>query len=522
MSMNKQIVGIVAIIGLGVTACFGQVQPGRFASKAVASLEALNHWAQIPSVPTSHPTVEQLVLAQEQTGRVDACALASVLQDTSYVQELSLDQADELAVLFAYADQTQRGCLEHLKQFLFLHLTNPVSSARGEALTAFYAMAAVSLSHNLYVGRDVEEWAFAQVEQLARRDSNSKRGIWPATVLAVMAEEAGVDQWPLVMGPGRREKFEIRLSKVIRDFDWLQNEPTDYYLVNMKSKGLFSISNQGALVSLFLQANNFFAARDDDSFAKMMVTTGAFNDFIRFAHTGNMQTASAMRFSNDGETFYLAHPTPGTDGKGHFVDSPNGHRHYALAQLVQALCVSYATRQDKQASALIQDFVRRYFETDREGHMVRYLYVPLQAMRSGRELLDGFSLEGWGPQEKALQAQLYGLLKKGYFSSVVCTNVQGFCEVAAEWSVVSKILGVIGRGVKVTFKSLAKTIMKTLPIPTMLHLAVIDLGAKRALRFSKAGIKNFLSQYGWKAGGAATIGAVGVGLRSDTAQPLAR
>ena len=506
--MKKWLGLFVCMVLFGVP---GMAQPQRpFAFTEQQTLKFLQQWRAPQVFP--HVSPEEVIALQQQHDTVDVCVFAAILQEEEAIRQLSLDQADELVAGLAYTSAENTACLKQIKHFLFQALTR---RDLDETMGSFYTLAAASLSHrDIVSGKEIRNWALQQVQHIAQRQSSVEESYWPAVLLLVLAEEADPDQWPVVMSEQERQSFEQQLQKLIKDFDWLQEQITDYMLVDVKSDALWKVSNQGALISLFLQANNFFSYKDDDAFAKALITTGGFKELIRWARNGNMEVAHSLRFSNDGETFYLSHPTPGTDGKGHFVNSSNGRRHYILSQLVQALCVSYATR-EADASERIEQFVQQYLEVDEEGHFVHYLYAPLQAMRAGRELLENFSLEGWKNNEQALQKQLYTKLKKGYPASVMCTTVQGACEVAFEWSAVGRLFKLMGQGLRLGSKITQKALIKVLPARALLDLAVVDLGAKQALRFSKAGIKNFLSRHGWKAAG---IGAAGVGLSTDTSQ----
>ncbi|MBR3631809.1 MAG: hypothetical protein IKN49_01925 [Elusimicrobiaceae bacterium] len=447
---------------------------------------------------------------------VDANLLQDILLHKTYISELSLQDAQDLAYYFAFADSSV-----DLVDLLFKRMER--TPLEDEKLLSFYAMAASSLSHNCRFRTQgerlsVRDRAIQEVEKASLNHMSAKYAIWPARVLLMLSAYASEYDWPCVMDEAGHLRLENSLKRMINNYNWLQYYETDYVMTGVKKKKLWHPSNQTTMLSLFSQANNFFASKDEDSTLESFTKTGGMNPIIRWAQTGDMETAAQLRFANDGEVFYFNHPTPGTDGKGNYVDSDNGHRHQVLSFLVEALCVSYATRPSKEASKLIEEFTRSYFATDSDGHFTKYLYVPLISMRTGRELFENAFLEGWGPNEQALQSELYAKIKKGYPASVVCTTVQGICEVTAEWTGLGLLFETLGIGVKAGVKVVGKRLMRVMPIRMMLDIAVVDLGARRVLQFSKAGIGKFLSRFGWKQMAAA--GAVGVGVTAD--KPLQR
>lgn len=446
---------------------------------------------------------------------VDSNLLQDILLHKTYISELSLQDAEDLAHYFAFADSSV-----DLVDLLFVRMKR--TPPEEEKLLSFYAMAAASLDRNCRFRTrgdrlSARDRALEEVRQASLNQTSAKYAIWPAMVLLKLSAYASEYDWPCVMDEAGHKRLEQRLEGIIKNYTWLKDRETDYVMTGVKKKKLWHPSNQATMISLFSQANNFFASKDEDSTAKGLISTGGLNSMIRWTQTGDMETAAQLRFSNDGEVFYFNHPTPGTDGKGNYVDSDNGDRHQVLSLLVEALCVSYSTRPGQEASKLIEEFTRSYFTTDSDGHFTKYLYVPLISMRTGRELLENSFLEGWGPKEQALQRELYAKIRTGYPASVACTTVQGFCEVAAEWTGFGVVFEALGIGVKAGAKVVGKGLMRVMPIRMMLDIAVVDLGTRRVLQFSKAGIGKFLSQYGWKA---AAAGAVGVGVSAD--RPLQR
>lgn len=360
------------------------------------------------------------------------------------------------------------------------------------ALKGFYSLVAASLGHNVWTSRQVEEWAFAQINEASYSAGTGRRGAWAAVVLSYLAVPDEKNPWSAL----RRDKFEMRLEQALRRFDWLRNIRTDYKMRGVKN--VFGASNQGVLISLFTQANSFFAMKDDDGFLKQMVSAGGLNPVGRALLT-NEENAPA-RFSNDGESFYLHSPTPGTDGKGHFVASANGRNHFIVANLVQALFLSYHSQDTQTSSAKMQAFIRSFLTTDKQSHFTHYLYVPLQGMWQGANLHYTSSLYGWEKEEASLQKELYGKLKKGYPWSRVCTGVQGACEVAVEWMAMGKVFGWMFKGLGWGVSKGASAVVKALPGRALMNLAVVEIAGKQGLRWTQRSVRYVLHQYGWKAG----------------------
>lgn len=404
-------------------------------------------------------TAERVLAELEALGTVDGCLLASVLNDAAYINTLDADQAADLAYAAAYADVTRGSCDKHLLEAVLPKLNSDYDEKSEDfALKSFYALAAGALGRNRFLWHDVQDWAFKQAAMAAGRTDSARRG-WGAAVLLDLAQPAVEEDGQLfVMNAGQRREFEARLKQVIRSFDWIKNVQTDYMLPGVKSGKAWSASNQGALIVLFAQANNFFSYKDNmvdpnSSVGKrlvqtghMFITTGGFNELGRAAINAASDDANAARFSDTAEVFYFHTPTPGTDGRGHFADSANGRRHRVLLWLTQALFLSYYTYEPNESSALMRQFVRSYLETGADGRFVHYLYVPLQAMRMGKDLHDRSFFEGWDREEESLQTELYEKLKAGYPWSRACTSVQGACEMAGEWMAAGKVFGWVFKG----------------------------------------------------------------------------
>lgn len=467
-------------------------------------------------------TFERVMTDMQQNGNVDACLLLSVISDEKYLLSLDVNEAAELAAVFPYAWMGYGDCKTKLLDFLFARLAAaPYDPAAADfPVTVFYAAALTGLGRHPLVGREVENRLFERVEAASGRADSARGGIWASVVLINLAEESPEGEWPTQMSGTHRELFERRLSKAIARFDWLQSMPVDYMLTGVKSSKAWGSSNQAVLISLFAQANSFWAMKKDDGMLKQFVSTGGLNDLGRAAMHSASEDSHPRSFSDNGETFYLHHPTPGTDGQGHYVDSANGRRHQVLNQLVQALCVSYTSgdRSAEEKSALIQQFVRGYLTTDRDDYFVHYLYIPLVAMRAGQTLLFASTLYGWDREEKALQNELYEKLKEGYPWSVTCTSVQGACEVAAEWMAVGKVFGWVFKGLGWGAKTASRAVVSRLPAQALMNLAVVEVSGKLTVRWCRQSIKTLLKTCGWKA---AAAGAAAAGLTSDTRRPPA-
>ena len=261
-----------------------------------------------------------------------------------------------------------------------------------------------------------------------------------------------------------RQNFEERLEEIISQFDWLKNEKAEYLTrfgrSNNEGRGK---TNQSVMLSLFAQANNFLSLKDDESFLTSLISTGSFNSLLR--------KEGEERFSSDGELFYLHHPTPGTDGRGNVADSPNGRRHQILSGLIDALFISYSMRTEfSKASNLMESFVREYIAI-RGGEFKHYLYIPLQAMRAGRALLNDQDARGWAA-EAALQEELYKNLKEEYGIYVAVAYMQGVSEFAAECG----IFWAAGEGLKWGGQGISKLWVKYVPKRTrvLLRKNIVD------------------------------------------------
>lgn len=436
-------------------------------------------------------TVQSLFAQHEQSGKVDSWVLATILFDQKYIATLTQEEAEILIYLASMVEEPDAVAEQQLLRAALSPLKDYYEDGN-MALKGFYSLVAAALGHNVWMSRQVEKWAFAQIHEAAYSAGTGRRGAWAAVVLGYLAVPDEKDSWTAA----RRDKFEMRLEQVLRRFDWLKDVQTDYKMRGVKN--VFGASNQGVLISLFTQANSFFAMKDDDGFLKQMVSAGGLNPVGRALLTNEENTPG--RFSNDGESFYLHSPTPGTDGKGHFVASANGRNHFIVANLVQALFLSYHTQDTQTSSAKMQAFIRSFLTTDNEGRFKHYLYVPLQGMWQGAQLHYTSSLYGWEKEEAALQKELYGKLKKGYPWNRVCTGVQGACEVAVEWVAMGKVFGWMFKGLGWGVSKGASAVVKALPGRALMNLAVVEIAGKQGLRWTQRSVRYVLNQYGWKVG----------------------
>lgn len=472
-------------------------------SKKASRPDLLGHLKEQAFIRQPKQTVRALSARYTRSGKVDGRALAAILFDQKYIAALTQEEAATLVFLASVIRepdtvverQLLRAALTPLKDY---------DEKDNMKLKGFYALVAAAFGHNAWTSRKVEDWAFAQVKEAAYAAGTGRHGVWASEVLGYLAVPSEENPWSAL----RRDQFEMRLEQTLRRFDWLKNRPADYKMRGVKN--VFGDTNQGILISLFTQANSFFAMKDDDGFLKQMVSAGGLNPVGR-ALLNNGENISS-RFSNDGESFYLHSPTPGTDGKGHFVASANGRNHFIVANLVQALFLSYHSQNTKTSSARMQAFIRSFLTTDKKGHFVHYLYVPLQGIWQGARLHDTSSLYGWEREEAALQKELYGKLKKGYPWTRACTGVQGACEVAVEWITLGKVFGWMFKGLGWGVSKGTSAVVKVLPGRALVNLAVLEIAGKQGLRWTQRGVKRLLSQYGWKAGVGAAAAAA---LRSD-------
>ncbi len=437
-------------------------------------------------------TVNQLSQHYFKTGYVDGAALAAILSDRSYIQSLSLQEAEWLIQACSIAEGRPGDVWEErLLETVFSMQENYDENSEDLFLQEFYALAAVSLGHHPRLWRKVESWAFGRIRNTA--NGGAANTGWAAILLARLAVEAENDFW----SEQRRAHFERRLETLIRQFDWLQYNKTDYKMPGMKN--ISGISNQQVMISLFAQVNSFFSLKEDDGFFEQMVRTGALKPLIRQLITDGGDTG---RISRSGETFYFSFPTPGTDGKGNFANTLNGRRHFVLFMLVQALFLSYNTRTPEESSLMMQQFIRDFLQTDNKGQFRHYLFVPMQGMGWGAQLHDYNSLYGWEKEEAVLQNELYAKLKEGYPWDRVCAGVQGACEVAVEWYVAGKILGTVFRGLGWAGKTTGRQVLRVLPPKPLLYAGLgqlaVQQGKRTVLRWSRQAVRNILRACGWK------------------------
>ena len=461
----------------------------------------------VPNAPARGNNTAKSILAEvNQTGQVDGCRFASVVADTAYIKTLDSDTVAELAWSGIYGDFSgdNSACAAALRHEVLERLSAaPYDETSSDfPVYSFYALVAIGLGYNWDMHPMVQDWAFEQVDKAARRHSNGREGMWAALVLNNMAPELEVADRGEAYFMSRRERFEFerKLEQAIYSYDWLQRQDADYFSPHIK--GNYK-DNQSVLLQLFSQANSWFASRDDDSLLKSMVTTGGLNGLGR--------GENVRRFSDEAESFYLHHPTPGTDGRGHWADSDNGRKHQILALLIQAISVSYASHDAyyDDGAELMKEFVERALETHPAGFK-HYLYIALHGMRNGKALFDTASLYGWEREEKALQTELYDKIKKHYRAFAVMADLQGGFEVAAEWEIIGKLLGGVLKGIGAGGKAVGNAIIGRMSARGLMNLAVVEMAGRQAIKVSKAGMKSFMKKAGWKA-----VAIGGVVITSD-------
>ncbi len=481
----------------------GSFSPYSYPISSAVKLQNFDKFLESHSPAQWKQAIATLHADFEVDGTVDACNYNNVIANPYHMDQLDDQEAEKIVHYghFIYAGgEKNSACAENLKNLIrnFLGSTYNENSPQFKR-NGFLLMVAVAMSHNPYFSWDIEDMAFSQVEIAASHPVASDRSRWAAELLYLLAQDP-VDLDISARSQVRHELFERRLERIIRKFNKLKDYRSDYYTPGVPCNDVLAISNQGSLISLFAQINNYLSMKNDDHLLKQMVSTGGFN----FIGRGDRPA-----FSDKGETFYLHHVTPGTDGRGNVVDSHNGKAHVILHTLLLALFVSYNSRPSSaEASALMESFIASYLDTDKQGHFASYLYIPLQGMRIAKMLGDAYSLDGWEKEEAALQNKLYSILKDGYTGTVVCNYVQGTCEVVVEWLGVGKILGWIFRGGKAVTKAAANKIINVLPAKVLVHLGAAQVVTKYAFQWSKKNIAILMNRYGWKivtAGGTAAL-----------------
>ena len=454
MKQIKLVIGVIAVlVATNMLAQGNNFGPGgSLPKKQVNSLEeSLRRIAlQTPTRPV-HLTVESLAEEMDGTGSVNACHLAAVAGDKNYLSSLGEEDQSLLSTLFTYVDIYGTGCASALMRETLGALTSaPYDEKDPEfLLNTFRAMSAINMGYNIGMHEEVYRWAVKQVERASMHTSDGREGVWAALVLSNLGSVWDeTDPSVYTMSSSERKQFEAKLKEMIAGLDYLKNEKADYFIKGVK--GNYK-TNQTVLLQLFAQANSWFATKEDNSTLHSFVTTGGLNAI------GNGGDPN-KRFSDSAESFYLHHPTPGTDGRGHWADTANGRKHHILALLVQGLSLSYATYEGEEGSGLLTQFVKEYIKTDSRLGFTQYLFVPLYAMRDGKEFFFSQSLFGWDNEEKALQEELYAGIKHNYKLIVGMTFAQGASEVYTEWHVIGKVFGLAG---KYIFKPIGKGISKT-------------------------------------------------------------
>ena len=485
----KKIISLAGLVLFGCVALCAQTPAGQL-DKIVRALEEA---ASANIAPRGNLTAEDIFDEINETGAVDACRLASLVSDSDYLKTLDEDRISAVADAFAYAS-ADKGCKVALLRLVTVPLSNAVydETSADFPMNAFYAMSAVALGYNPYFQQEVREWAFGQVTHSSLRSSRGHEGVWGALVLnntVLELEDASGEVYR--MSAQERKETEARLRAVIAQFDWLKYERADYLTPHIKSSDIWNKDNQTVLLQLFAQVNGFVAK------ARESLTFG-----------GNI--LGSTDFSSDMKNFYLHHPTPGTDGRGHWANSPNGRKHQTVALLVQALALSYSANGDPaETSAKLISFIREYTKTAPvRGGFAHYLFMALHALRNGDALLDDTNINGWEAGQAA-KTDLYKTIRKEYPLIIGINAAQGAAETTVEWEVVGGVFVGIFKGIGLGGKAIGRAVVNKLPAQTLMNLAAVEIRAQHALRVSKAGIKAFMKKAGWKAVAAGgTVAAV--------------
>lgn len=440
----------------------------------------------------------------ERNGYVSVCDYAKVMMHPAYLDGLSADEVSEVVYYGHFVARNgyngEEKCIENIEGAVqsFLNTKYDEESAYFKE-DGFLLLASAALAKSRLFQHKIEDQVFNRIEH------SSSYPRWATELMYLLVQppaEYNVAAWSI----DYRERFENRLERLVRKFNRLKDHDTDYYMPGVPCNDVFCITNQGALISLFAQTNNYLSMKNDDNIFKQMVSTGGLN----FLGRGDRPA-----FSDKGETFYLHHVTPGTDGKGNMVASFNGEQHLVLYTLLLSLFISYSSRQStEEASALMKDFVAGYLNTDAEGKFASYLYIPLQAMRMAKILGDTYSLSGWEKEEEFLQNKISSVLNSGYTGAVICNYVQATCEVATEWVAVGEALGLFFKGGKVVVKAVSNKIIQVLPAKVLFNLGAAQIITKQAFKWGRKNIQSLLSRYGWKVAAGAGSAALLTGDES--------
>lgn len=549
--MKKQILLTIAFLGVMCLGLQGQGLP--VGSRAPLSYEQA--WQKqierkvLQSIKERQAgtTVEALSNSINLTGTADACMLASIIADQRYLQSLNDLEMDNLINAMSYIDPNDgTGCG---LQILLVATKMLEHSAYDEMAKDFplqlrYWQVLFSLGMDEAFYKQAYNWAFKEVEKASLRNSDGYGGMWAALALGSWADS------PEGLFP--RKEFENRLEKTIGQFDWLKDAEADYesrfghftsgsgekmdvvkvykkakkqeILVTMTpiagaknaqlAASLFNAkTNQAILLSLFAQANNFFAYQDkhripgklgnvehffeswavgggakymfkeqplhlyDASYeAYVSQKTGYSKEFfdslskeekkmLEKEIEREYQVKRNDRFSDKAESFLFHNPTPGTDGKGGFADSANGRKHAIMAQLIYGLMSSYENHSDAREGAwLAKQFVHRYLSVNGVGQFEHYLGIALQGMRAGKDIFFSSTVDGWDQEADDLEKELYTKLQKGYDSVYALTSMQGAAEAVLMIRGVSPAVGeMLFFPIKLAGKGVGKMWVKYVP-----------------------------------------------------------
>ena len=140
------------------------ILPGlRAAKKTSAAEDFLRALRQSAFVRRPDMTAQKLIEQAAFQGRMDGHMLAAVLSDETYIASLDAEAAASLAYYAQFAEGGASGWEEQLTRVVLGRLGDYNEKAADFPLQAFYAAVAVSLGHNPYMSRAVENWAFEQI-----------------------------------------------------------------------------------------------------------------------------------------------------------------------------------------------------------------------------------------------------------------------------------------------------------------------------------------------------------------------
>ncbi|ACC97878.1 hypothetical protein Emin_0319 [Elusimicrobium minutum Pei191] len=200
------------------------------------------------------------------------------------------------------------------------------------------------------------------------------------------------------------------------------------------------IPNQTMAIKNFMYSVCFFAAKEDDSIFKLLITTGSFVD----------------------RAAYLQNPLPGMDwdmlDKGaKFSKSQSGYKHEIAFNLIETLFSTYAMaeRYDKMTNFIIK------YATYKEGYgFLNYFLFAMLGLEFANAYNDILNIEGWTVQHKTFLAVLNEkVVELDPLVSDMVRN-QMAAEVIAEWATFARVFKVVGKGLGLAGKTAVKYMPK--------------------------------------------------------------